>query len=235
MTTIMNQVTYSLCNTKMDELEWMYHIVSENHLQLCENDKEKIAIKFFEMIFDTYSKQSELYNLKIKKTLDFWQSYFATKLPKEKFNLLCSDSTYKSELEDSLTQDLLNFTQNAIHDIGKSYFKSLDKITYCKLCSIEINKSLLLDHIISKEHRDIEDYFIIKCMTYCECCDKEIKNDEWRENICSEKHLVKNNSFDKYCEVCKISYSIHMDNNAHKHLESDLHKRNLFRSRYIFK
>ena len=115
----------------MDELEWMYHIVSENHLQLCENDKEKIAIKFFEMIFDTYSKQSEIYNLKNKKTLDFWQSYFATKLPKEKFNLLCSDSTYKSELEDSLTQDLLNFTQNAIHDIGKSYFKSLDKITYC--------------------------------------------------------------------------------------------------------
>ena len=82
MTTIMNQVTCSLCNIKMDELEWMYHIVSENHLQLCENDKERSAIKFFEMIFDTYSKQSEIYNLKIKKTLDFWQSYFATKLPK---------------------------------------------------------------------------------------------------------------------------------------------------------
>ena len=46
MTTIMNQVTCSLCNIKMDELEWMYHIVSENHLQLCENDKERIAIKF---------------------------------------------------------------------------------------------------------------------------------------------------------------------------------------------
>ena len=36
MTTIMNQVTCSLCDIKMDELEWMYHIVSENHLQLCE-------------------------------------------------------------------------------------------------------------------------------------------------------------------------------------------------------
>ena len=173
--------------------------------------------------------------MKNKKTLDFWQSYFATKLPKEKFNLLCSDSTYKSELEDSLTQDLLNFTQNAIHDIGKSYFKSLDKITYCKLCSIEINKSLLFEHIISKEHRDIEDYFIIKCMTYCERCDKEIKNDEWREHICSEKHLVKTNSSDKYCEVCKISYSIHMDSKTRNHIETDFHKRNLFRSRYIFK
>ena len=241
MTTITNQVTCSLCNIKVDELEWMYHIVSENHLQLCENDKEKITLKFFEMIFDTFSKKSEIYNLKIKKTLDFWQSYFATKLPKEKFNLLCGDSIDKSELEDSLTQDLLNFTQNATHDIGKSYFKSLDKITYCKLCSIEINKSLLFDHIISKEHKDIEDYFIMKCMTYCECCDKEIKNDEWREHICSEKHLIRNNIFNKYCEVCKTSYSIHMDNhnisphNGHKHLETDFHKRNLFRSRYIFK
>ena len=42
MTTIMNQVTCSLGNIKMDELEWMYHIVSENHLQLCEIDKEKL-------------------------------------------------------------------------------------------------------------------------------------------------------------------------------------------------
>ena len=150
MTTITNQVTCSLCDIKMAELEWMYHLVSENHLQLCENDKDKIAVKFFEMIFDTYSEKSEIYNLKIKKTLEFWQSYFATKLPKEKFNLLCGDSTDKSELEDSLTQDLLNFIQNAKHDIGKSYFKSLDKITYCKICSIEINKSLLLTILFQK-------------------------------------------------------------------------------------
>ena len=178
--------------------------------------------------------------MKIKRTFAFWQSYFTTKLPKEKFNLLCSDSADKSELEDSLTQDLLNFTQNATHDIGKSYFKSLDKITNCKLCSIEINKSLLFDHIISKERRDIEDYFIMKCMTYCECCDKEIKNDEWREHICSEKHLIRN-IFDKYCEVCKMSYFISMDiyNNPpekrNNHLETDFHKSKLFKSRYIFK
>ena len=101
---------------------------------------------------------------------------------------------------------------------------------------MEINKSLLFDHIISKEHRDIENYFIMKCMTYCERCDKEIKNDEWREHICSEKHLVKNNnSSDQYCEVCKIRYSIHMDSKTRNHIETDFHKRNLFRSRYIFK
>ena len=27
---------------------------------------------------------------------------------------------------------------------------------FCKICSIEINKSLLYDHIDSKEHKDIE-------------------------------------------------------------------------------
>ena len=60
---------------------------------------------------------------------------------------------------------------------------------FCKNCSIEINKSLLLHHINSKEHRDIENYFIMRCMTYCEICDEETKNDEWREHINSGKHL----------------------------------------------
>ena len=62
-------------------------------------------------------------------------------------------------------------------------------ITFCKICSIEINKSLLYEHINSKEHKDIADYFIRKCMTYCDLCCKEIRNDEWREDTISEKHL----------------------------------------------
>ena len=89
--------------------------------------------------------------------------------------MLSSDSINNTELEDSLTEDLLNFTQNATHDIGKTYFKALDKTTFCKICSVEIKKSLLFNHINSKEHRDIEDYFIMKCMTYCERYNKEIK------------------------------------------------------------
>ena len=63
MTTIVNQVTCSLCNIKLDELDWAYHPVSTNHLQLCENVKDKIAIKFFEVIFSSYSKISEIYYL----------------------------------------------------------------------------------------------------------------------------------------------------------------------------
>ena len=35
------------------------------------------------MIFDTYSKKSEIYIIKNNKTHNFWQSYFATKLPQE--------------------------------------------------------------------------------------------------------------------------------------------------------
>ena len=50
MTTIMNQATCSLCNMKIDELKWNEHLVSTNHLQLCKDNKNKIAIKFFEMM-----------------------------------------------------------------------------------------------------------------------------------------------------------------------------------------
>ena len=109
------------------------------------------------------------------------------------------------ELEDRLAQDLLIFTQNATHDIGKKYFKSLDKITYCKFCSIEKNKSLLFDQTNSKEHRDNEDNFILKCMTYCKHCDKEIKDDEWRGLISSEENLGHHSGLE-YFKICKISY-----------------------------
>ena len=60
MTTIMNQVTCSLCNRKIDELKWMEHLFSTNHLELCENEKDKIAIKIFEKTFTAYSEKSEI-------------------------------------------------------------------------------------------------------------------------------------------------------------------------------
>jgi len=118
-------------------------------------------------------------------------------------DILCRDSINNSESEDILTSDLLNFIQNSTHDIGETYYKSLDKITFCKNCSIEINKSLPCDHINSKEHRDIEDYFIIKCMTYCELCKKEIKNDALGEHILSEELLEGAGKL--YCNPCKIT------------------------------
>ena len=51
-----------------------------------------------------------------------------------------------------------------------------------------MNKTLLFDHNNSKERKDIQNYFVMKCMTYCEYCEKEIKN-EWREHIISEIQL----------------------------------------------
>ena len=84
MTTIMNQVTCSLCIMKTDETNWKEHLVSTNHLQLCKNNKNKIAIKFFEMTFDANPKKSRTFNLKSEKSHDFWQLQFATKLKLKK-------------------------------------------------------------------------------------------------------------------------------------------------------
>ena len=153
MTTITNQIKCSLCNINIDQLERMSHLVSANHLQRCENNKAKVAINFFEQIFETYSKKSKKYNLKNKKTLHFWHSYFAANLPKEKIDVLRNDSINISELEDSLTKGLLKITLNATHEVGKTYFKLLDKITYCEICSIEIIKSLVFNHNNSNKHR----------------------------------------------------------------------------------
>ena len=75
-------------------------------------------------------------------------------------------------------------------------------ITFCKICSIEINKPLLYEHNNSKEHKEIENYLVINCMTYCELCKREIRSDEWREHKISQKRLEfeeKNN-----CEFCHM-------------------------------
>ena len=82
MTTIMDQVTCSLCDIKTDELQRNNHLNSTDHLNRCKNIKDKIAIKFFEMIFSACLKKSKIYNLENEKTLNFWQLYFSTKLPK---------------------------------------------------------------------------------------------------------------------------------------------------------
>ena len=94
--------------------------------------------------------------MKIRKHLSSGNHVLQKKLEREKFDMLCSESINKSELEDSLTSDLLNLLQNSTYDIGESYFKALDKIKFCNYCKIEINISLLSDHIISKKHKDFE-------------------------------------------------------------------------------
>ena len=103
--------------------------------------------------------------MKTENTHDFWQFYFSTKLPKEKFNKLCSDSNVKSEIHTRVSSDFQNFIQNVTPDVGETNFNLMDRIMFCKTCSIEVNKSFLFDHITSKEHRYFDDYFIMKCMT----------------------------------------------------------------------
>ena len=122
MTTIMSQVTCSLCNMKMDKLKRKEHSVSTNHLQLCKNVKDKIAAKFFEMLFNACPEKSKTFNLKTGKTHEFGQLYFSTKLSREKFNILCSHSIDNSELEGSLSSDFQTFIPNVTADIGETFF-----------------------------------------------------------------------------------------------------------------
>ena len=63
----------SLCNLKIDELKWKKHLVSTNHSKLCKNAKNKIAIDFFEMMFNACPKKTKIYNLRSEKTHDVWQ------------------------------------------------------------------------------------------------------------------------------------------------------------------
>ena len=100
----------------------------------------------------------------------------------------------------------------------------MDKIRICKICSIEVNKSLLFDHINSKEHKDIEKFFIMKYMTYCESSSKEIKIDEWREHVNSEKHLEFEGK--NYCDICKKKYSIEKGYSGTFQVSSESAKRN---------
>ena len=241
----MCQVTCTLCNIKIDETEWKNHIISTKHLQNCKNIDGQIAIKFFEMIFEIRPEKKRIFNLKNEKTHDFWQLYFSTKLPKEKFDILCNNSIDKLEIEKNLTIDLNDFTLKVTPIVGKDYIGSMKDIIFCKICSIEINKFMLYEHINSKEHKEIEDYFIRKCMTHCDLCCKEIRNDEWREHTISETHLEFEEK--KYCVYCNMKYDTHSkyksgsyDNNqrAHdrnknhiddNHLNSEFHQKNVER------
>ena len=127
MTILLNQVTCSLCNLKIDELKWKEHLVSTTHLNLSKNTNDNTAKKFFELIFNACLKKNKIKNLKIAKTCDFWKLYFSRKLPKEKLDILCSDSINKSELKDKLSSYFQNFIQNVSPDMGETYFNLMDK------------------------------------------------------------------------------------------------------------
>ena len=240
MTTIMNQVTCSLCDIKITESQWNEHLISTEHLQNCKNKKGSIVARFFNIIFKTYHNRKDIYNLKDEDIHDFWELYFATKVPTEKFDMLCKDSINDSELETSLTSDLLYF----INDYGyfeddddeASCLNSLDKVIRCRICFSDLHQSCLLEHIISKRHRDTENYFISKCMTYCERCHKEIKNDEWRQHLLSDSHLARNG--EKYCDICEKKFRVTTNEGVSSpqleinHYHSDIHNQNKQRSQF---
>ena len=140
-------------------------------------------------------------------------------MAKEKFGILCGDSIDESEPKYSLSNDFHNFILKFSINIRKKYSGSMKEIRLCKIGSVELNKALLYEHISSKEHRDFEIYFIMKCMTYCENFDVEIKNDEWREHIISEKHLALEEK--RYCEVCHIKYDMHQNSQYHNSKRND--------------
>ena len=134
----MNQVTCSLCTIKIDDSKWGEHLISTKHLKRCKEEKGIITAKFLEIIFNNYHSRKEIYNLKEEKTLDFWQSICETKLPKEKLDILCNSSFNDSELETNLSTDLLYFMNECEYDIESSCFDSLDKISFCRICSVEV-------------------------------------------------------------------------------------------------
>ena len=229
MTTIMNQVTCSQCNIKVDEKKWGEHLIPTEHLEICKDDKVELGKSFFDLIFDTYHNRSEIYYLKNEKAQYSWEGYFESLVAKEKFDQLCSDSIDKSELEDSLITDLRSFINNYSYDIGELHFDTLDKITSCRIRNTEVHESRFFDHIISEGHRVAEKYFIMKCMTYCERFDKEIKNDMWRKHLTSYNHT--RCSGEQYCEICKKNYNIvrngvHSKEKERDHLERDIRKKN---------
>ena len=209
MTALMSQVTCGLCRDKVDETKWKEHLTSSKHLQICKGVDNSIAINFFNMIFEARPQKKKIYNLKNEKSLDFWRLYSLTKLPKEKFDILCNDSINDSEIEKNLESDFNDFILKVVPIIGKNYFPTMKDKTFCEICSIELNIALLYKHINSKEHKDIEFYLIRKAMTYCEVCKREIRNDEWREHSFSENHLEVEKQ--KYCKVCKVKYNVSGD------------------------
>ena len=222
MTALMSRVLCDLCYEKIDESKWKEHIISTNHVLKCKTYESIIATKFFEMIFEARPEKKKIFNLKNEKSLNFWRIYFSTKLPKEKFDTLCNDSINNPELEKGLSNDFNDFVTNITSIIGKDYFDSMKNIAFCKICSIEINKPFLCEHINSKEHKEIENYLNSNNMTYCELCKREIRKDEWREHIISQKHL----EFEKrsYCKICNMKYdSEYRQNKCRKDEESFYH------------
>ena len=189
MTGLMCQVTCALCDIKIDETKWKEHLTSQKHLQICKGVDDSIAKNFFKMFFEARPEKKKIFNLKNEKSHEFWRLYFLTKLPKEKFDILCNDSSDKSEIEKYLGTDFNDFILKVVPIIGKNYFPTMKDKTFSEIRSIEVNIALLYKHINSKEHKEVENYLIKRGMTYCEACKKEIRNDEWREHGISENHL----------------------------------------------
>ena len=131
---------------------------------------------------------------------------FFNNIPKEKSSTLCSDSIDNSELRNSISTDFIDFMSKVTPIIGKIYFGSMEYITFCKTCSIEIKNHFFMNTLIQRNTEILKFFFTRNCRTYCEVCNKVVRNDVWREPFFSENHLgieLKN-----YCKVCNTRYDV---------------------------
>ena len=78
-------------------------------------------------------------------------------------------------MEGSVSSDFQDFIKNVTPEIGETYFNLKNNITNCNFCSIEIIRSLLYNHNISKVLNDFEKEFSMKCMTHCDFRNEETK------------------------------------------------------------
>ena len=82
----------------------------------------------------------------------------------------------------------------------------MENKTFCEICCIEVDITLLYFHNNSEEHKEIEHYLIKKCLKYCKVCKKQIKIYEWKEHVISKIHLEL--AKQDYCNVCQVRYTV---------------------------
>ena len=156
MTALMSEV---LCGSSYEEVyesKWKDHILSTKHSLKCKTYVRCIAPKLFEMIFDVRPEEEQITNLNNVKTHNFWRLHFSTKPAKEKFDSLYKSSVNNSDLDQSLSHDFNDFVSNITSIIGKVYFDSMKDLTFCKACSIEINKPLFMSILIQKNTKKLK-------------------------------------------------------------------------------
>ena len=122
MTTIMRQVTCSLCDEKIDESNWEEHIISTTHLIKSHNINSKIIKSFFEVVIDSHKSRAVIFEIENNKVDTFWSLYLPTKIPKEKFDKLPRRKDRLGDRMSYLTPHFFNFLWELTPNKCEKYF-----------------------------------------------------------------------------------------------------------------